>query len=151
MTLLREIWEWVNAIVSFGSNLITIILGLIAFWALVFHNKKFALLFQVLLTNFVNERVKRIKETLGKLESLDYDTKNDRPEIVALLGQVSGQIKPFTNDDSDLKLIHEELMGLLKRKTRLSEATKRRVVYEMHGALDGVSYTKSRAIAELEK
>jgi hypothetical protein len=138
----------IREVVSFGADAVTLVLGTIALWALIFHKRKVALFIRVLLSSFLNERVKRTKETLGKLESLNYDNKEDRAEIFALLGQVSGQIKPFSIANTDLATINEEVHTILAKKTRLNEATKRRLMYEMHAALDGVSYTETRAILE---
>jgi hypothetical protein len=148
MSLIQTICEWIIGIITFGANFVTLILGIVAIWILIFHSRKVSLFFQVLRSNFFNEKAKRIKETLGKLESLNYENKDDRPEINALLGQVSGQIKHFTSDDGELSKIHHELLDILAKKMRLSEPNKRRLIYEIHGALDNVTDINARSIIE---
>ena len=138
--------EWT----AFFADLVTLLLGALALWAIIFHRQKLELFFRVVLNSFVNERIKRIKETLGKLEGLNYDNKNDRPEIVALLGQVLGQIKPLINTDA-IKQVHVEMTELLQKKTRLSEATKRRLAYELHAGLDGLSFAAMQSMLEENK
>jgi hypothetical protein len=115
-------------ITQFLANLITILLGLFAFYALIFHGRKIGILFRVMVSAFLNERVKRIKETLGKLEAFNFNIREDRPEIVALLGQLSGQIKPLTSDSDAIASLHAEIIRLLDKPTTLNEATKRRII-----------------------
>jgi hypothetical protein len=143
-----SIWDYICQGVGFAADGVTLVLGALALWALVFHKRKIALVVNVLLSSFLNERIKRTKETLGKLESLSFDNKDDRAEIVALMGQLSGQIKPFIAANSDLAGINHEIREIVDRKTRLNEATKRRLTYEMHGALDNISFIETRAILE---
>ena len=99
-----------------------------------------------MLTTVMNERVKRIKETLGKLDSLNFDHKETRREIFALLGQVGGQIKPLATEQNGLDPIHKEILALLAKTAPLTEATKRRIVYELHGRLDNVSLAETQNI-----
>jgi len=134
--------------VKFGADLFTLILGGIALWGILFRRKKLALLFKVLISSFTNERVKRIKETLGKLESLTFDEKNDRKEIFALLGRVSGQIKSLATDGSGLKEIDQEIAELLCKNKPLTEATKQKIVYELHSRLDNISFVETSKILE---
>ena len=133
--------------VSFGANFVTLILGGIAIWGLIFRRKKIALIMKLMISNFTNERVKRLKETLGKLESLSYDEKPDRPEIHALLGQVSGQIKILATEQNGLMKINQDISDILAKKSALNEATKRRIVYELHGSIDTISFTETNNIA----
>lgn len=131
-----------------GADFVTLVLGGIALWGLVFHKKKISLIIKVLVNSFLNERVKRIKETLGKLDSLDYNDKEDRGEIFALLGQVSGQIKPLTATDQHLLSLYAEIQTILEKKSPLNEATKRRLVYALHGQLDGASFAETQKILD---
>lgn len=140
--------ESIARIVAFGSDLITLVLGAITLWTIVRHRKRISILVSVFLASFHNERVKRIKETLGKLDSLNFEDKRDRREIIALFGQVSGQIKHLINDRNNLKPIHDELLVLLENPVRIGEPVKRRIVYELHGELDRASFAETQRLAE---
>lgn len=144
------IGEWVSKFVTFFADLFTAILGSAGIWALIFHRQKAKLFFKLVLSGFVNERIKRIKETLGKLESLNYDDKANRPEIIALLGQTLGQIKSLTEHEP-IRQTHADISDLIDNKARISEATKRRVVYELHAALDTVSFEAMQTLLEERK
>jgi hypothetical protein len=143
-----EIIKAISDTVRFGANLFTFILGGIALWGILFRRKKLALFFKILISSFTNERVKRIKETLGKLESLTFDEKDNRKEIFALLGRVSGQIKPLATDGSGLKEIDKEISDLLAKTIPLTEATKQKIVYELHSRLDNISFVETSKILE---
>ena len=145
---MSDIAKTVSDSVTFGANFLTLILGGVALWGLLFRRKKLALVFRALISNFTNERVKRLKETLGKLESLSFDEKEDRPEILALLGQVSGQINNLATEQNGLKKVQSEITNLLAKTTRLNEATKRRIVYELHGNIDSLSFTETNKTLE---
>ena len=143
-----DILKVISEAIKFGADLFTLILGGIALWGILFRRKKITLLFKVLISSFTNERVKRIKETLGKLESLNFDEKDDRKEIFALLGRVSGQIKPLALDENGLKEIDSEISILLAKTKPLTEATKQKIVYELHSRLDNVSFSETSKILE---
>jgi hypothetical protein len=132
----KSIWEIISAIVRFGADLVTLSVGLAALWALVFHRRKISLIVKMFVNSYLNERIKRTKETLGRLESLTFDNKEHRPEIIALLGQLCGQIKTIAPAHTEVSQTYKELRELLDNKLKLTEATKRRIIYEVHSGLD---------------
>jgi len=125
---------------SILSDLVTTVLGGIALYGLIFKRKKIVLFIRLIINSQYNERVKRVKETLGKLEGFSFEEKDERTEIFNLIGQLSGQIKPLATDKNGLIKVHEELKEILDGKQKLSEAKKRNLVYELHGILDNASY-----------
>ena len=143
-----DIAKAVSDTVAFGANCVTLLIGLIALWGFVFHRKKIFLAIKVLLSSYTNERVKRLKETLGKLDSLSFEEKEDRAEIYALLGQVSGQISILATEQNGIKKIQNEISDLLAKKSQLNEASKRRIVYELHGNLDKLSFNEINNLLE---
>lgn len=136
-----DIWQWSREIVTFAAHSVSLILGLIALWALIFKGKKLAFVVRVFMSVFLNERLRRIRETLNKIESLNYEEKKNRPEIRALLGQVSGQIKPMIAGNNRLSAIHMVICNLVEDKTALTEPQKRSVVAELNGHLDDIAFT----------
>ena len=85
---------------------------------------------------YINERVKRLNETLGKLESVNYDNKEDRSEIFALMGQLLGQMKALEGMHQSIASVQTELEAIVCKKTRLNEAIKRKMLFTIHNAID---------------
>jgi len=139
-----EIWQWAREIVTFAAHLVSLPLGIIALWTLIFRRKKIAVIFKVFTNVFLNEKLRRIRETLNRLESLNYDEKPNRAEIRALLGQVSGQIKPMISSSNELAGVHKAFCDMMENTAPLTEAKKRNAVAELHGVLDNVVFTKTR-------
>jgi hypothetical protein len=135
------IWRWALEIVTFAAHFVSLTLGLIALWALIFRRKKLALIFRVFMSVFLNEKLRRIRETLNKLETLNYDEKQNRAEIRALFGQVSGQIKPMIGSNDGLAGIHKSMCDIVENAAPLTEAKKRSAVAELHGVLDNIVFT----------
>lgn len=141
---LTKVASAVADVVGFGADLITLILGVIGLVALIRNKKKIALAFKALLATFVNERVKRVRETLSKIEGLSFEEKNDRPEIFALFGQIAGQSKPLASGNDTLKNLHEEAVTIFMKKMKLTEPLKRRFVSEFQAALDDLAMTETQ-------
>jgi len=140
--------EFVAGLIGFLADLVTLVLGIAGVYGLIYHRREFKAFFRLLASSHLQERVKRIKETLGKLEGLDFNEKQDRREIFALLGQVSGQIKPLAREGTSLGRIYAEIQTLLREDEKLSEPRKRHVVYELHGCLDDETFVASCLIVE---
>src|ERR1039457_4529149 len=85
--------EDLRTTVTFIAHSCTSILGVLALWGLAKHRRKIGAFVRLVAHNVVTERVKRIKGTLGELGSLNYDVKEQRRQIVALLGQLTGMIR----------------------------------------------------------
>ncbi len=146
MKQLIDIALSVPPIVQFLSHLITIAVGGVALWGLIFKRRELTLAFRVFANTFLNQRINRLKETLGKLETLNYDQKEHRSEITALVGQVCGQLKSLAQDYPNLSQTLEHLAELVDGKKRLSEARKRRLVYEIHGHLDSTTFDQQSTV-----
>ena len=136
----------VPEIVEFLSHLITVVVGGVAIWGLIFKRRELTLAYRVFTNTYLNQRINRLKETLGKLETLSYDRKEDRSEINALVGQICGQLKPLAQDYPDLSETVEYLTELIDGKKRLSESRKRRLLYEIHGHLDSATFDQHSAV-----
>lgn len=126
----------------------TVVVGVIALIGYIFHRKKISLLFSVITNTFLSERLKRIRETLSKLESNNFENKEERKEIWALFGQVCGQVKPLVNDKNGLKEIYAEIEQIVRKETALSEALKRKVIFELNGRLDNISLDQTTKILD---
>lgn len=98
--------------------------------------------------SLVNERIKKIKGTLGELDSLDYDVKDDRRKIIALMGQLTGMVRLFASRHEGFKQFHDELLGLTQQPGTLSEATKRRLSEELHALLDEQGFAAALSLME---
>jgi hypothetical protein len=112
---------------------------------------KISLVFRYLQLSYISERTKRLKETLGKLEALNYDNKEHRSEIFALMGQISGQLKALEGEHISLTSIQGDLEQILARKLRLSEATKRRILYSIHSSVDASGQKNMKALPHIKE
>ena len=151
MELLEGIWQFVAKGMAFLSDLMTVVVGTITLYTIFWHRKEIRAFLTLLATSHLHERIKRIKETLGKLEVLNYGVKQSRPEIFALLGQLSGQIRPLVSQVPELETPYKELASLLKKEVPLSEPVKQRVLYEVHGALDSEALAASISLLGNQK
>ena len=107
---------------------------------MIFRQREITLFFRLFTNAYLNQRVTRLKETLGKLDALSYENKDHRPEVFALLGQICGQIKPLVTDYPGLQESYDQLFEYVERRKRLSESVKRRIAYELHGFLDATTF-----------
>ena len=89
------------------------------------------------------QRTARIRDTLAKLELLDYNNKNHRREIGALLHELLGQLTPLTAKYTDLQRVTNRVQDLLDERdgtARLSEGIKRQLVHETRGVLEAQGF-----------
>ncbi len=108
MQIIHEIIQVVVAVVSFLANLFTIAICGIALYGILTHRKALGAFLAVFASTQLQERNRRIRETINKLNSLDYERRDHKREVIALLGQLSDQITPQGDQDS-LKLSYEKL------------------------------------------
>jgi hypothetical protein len=134
---MEVIAEWVTLV----AHSFTAILGAVAIWGLLFHRKKITAFAQLLAYSALNERTRRIKAILGRLESLNYDDKSDRKEIVAMLAQLAGMVRLIAERHEGFRQFYAELRQTSEKPEALSEGAKRRLSEELHALLDeqGVS------------
>lgn len=138
----------IAAAIGFIADLFGVLLGGVALYALIFHRKKISLFLRIVLNSHFNERVKRMKETLGKLEQLSFDEKEHKSEIRNLLGQLNGQIKPMASDKNGLIRLQVEISAILKGEEKLTEPMKRQIIYDVHGVLDNANLSDITSIME---
>jgi hypothetical protein len=63
--------------------------------------------------------------------------------VIALLGQLCGQLNSLRGGDGRLVEISDRITALLKQKRTISEATKRRFSHEIQGVLDAMLFGQS--------
>lgn len=130
------------------ADTLTALLGLWALRGLVFHRKKINAFVKLLAHSVINDRIKRIKGTLGELDTLDYNVKEQRKEILAVLGELAGMVKGFSTGHSGFKNVYENLVNIAEQRHEVSEPTKRRLCAEIHTLLDDHSVAAAVAILE---
>lgn len=121
------------------ADTLTVLLGGLALYGLIAKRKKIATLVNVVLNSQLNERVRRIRGTLTQLENISLDDKTRYKECMALLGQLSGQLKPFAASRPKLQAPHADLVFMLEGKKHVQEHRKNAVTHEISGLLDELS------------
>jgi hypothetical protein len=81
-----------------------------------------------------------VRDLLSKLSARNYDDKESRKEIFALLGELTGRLKPFANMTPSLEKCYQDLEVLLTAKTKVTEPSKRRLLTEIEVALDSIGF-----------
>ena len=114
-------------------------LGLIALWAIIFKRNKLTLVLRVFTATLINEKLRRIRETITKLETTSYDEKQNKPIVQSLIGQLCGQIGSMVSNGNGLQKIHDRLAAMLDSKTAVSEPHKQRLLAELNAELDNIS------------
>lgn len=133
------------AIVDFVSNIVTIVLGLLALWGIVAHRGTLTELARFLHYSYLNDSFQRIRETLAKLDYLNYDDKESRREIRALLGQLNGQLKGVDPSVRTEQLL-ERLQTVVTNGRTLTEAVKREIVSAARGTIDASLHVNLRQL-----
>lgn len=121
------------------ADVLGVAFGCLALWGLVFKRKQLAQLFRILSTAHFGQRVNRCKESLGRLDALNFDNKNNRAEIHALIGQLCGCLSTLKDENPALITCHAELLQIVERKVKMSEARKCRICSELHTHLDKIT------------
>ncbi len=118
------------------ADFLTAILGSLAIWGLIKHRKKINAFVRLLAHNLITERIKKIKGTLARMDSLNYDVKEDRKEIIAILGELAGMTRSLASRHKQFNALYGEMLTLAGNPVNLSESTKRRITEEIHALLD---------------
>lgn len=140
LELVVAAYDFFAAAASLLADAVTIILGAIAIWGLLFKRKQIQRFFHALTTVYLNQRISRIKETLGQLNSLNFDNKEDKRRIRALLGQICGQLKGLTGDYPVLNELYARANNFHNEITSLTEPLKCELSHEIDGLLDKIVY-----------
>ena len=145
-----EISKLIFEVCGFISNIVTIIVGGIAIFQLSSHRGLLAQFVESLRLAHVSESSRRIRDTLMKLESLNFNEKEDKSEIRALFGQLSGQLKAFIDQSENIRNAHDEVANSISTGQKLTEPRKRFLVQLVHGAIDGSFQTGLQKIQEIK-
>jgi hypothetical protein len=138
--------DYIIPSMSVAADALSLLVGLFALWAFVFRRKEIAKLLATFSNAFAAQRLSRIKETLGKLESLNWDQKENRSEITALAGQICGQLRPLLEEFPKLEDAHKQWTVFAQVWRHRSESRKRQLIYELHGILDMDSFDQHTQI-----
>ena len=138
----QNVHDWTTVV----ANCVTILLGVGAVVGLLLKRKEIGRIISLVTNLHLRERVNRIKETLGRLEGMNYNNKEERSEIVALVGQLQGQLRGLDSSDGDLIKILQEIEGYSQPGNRPSEARKRALVYAVHGKLDNILHNGAKTL-----
>ena len=138
----QNVHDWTTVV----ANCVTILLGVSALVALLLKRKEIGRLLSLVTNLHLRDRVNRIKETLGRLEGMNYNNKEERPEIVALVGQLQGQLKGLDSSEGSLVAILEDIEGYSNPGNRLNEARKRALVFAVHGNLDNILHNGAKTL-----
>jgi len=145
-----RIWLIIGKIIEVGSQTVTLIAGLVGLYALIFHGKRVTLLLNALSYLFVSARAQKVRDLLSKLSARNYDDKESRKEIFALLGELTGRLKPFANMTPSLEKCYQDLEVLLTAKTKVTEPSKRRLLTEIEVALDSIGFETVKEFLSLK-
>lgn len=138
----QNVHDWTTVV----ANCVTTLLGVSALVALLLKREEIGRLLSLVTNLHLRDRVNRIKETLGRLEGMNYNNKEERPEIVALVGQLQGQLKGLDSSEGSLVAILEDIEGFSNPGNRLSEARKRALVFAVHGNLDNILHNGTKTL-----
>lgn len=130
------------------ADAMSIALGAVAFWGIVFKRAELRRLLAILSSLHLNQRMVKIRDTLGSIDALDYNDKVNRSELRALIGQLCGQLKAAADETPKLVMSYQRVADLASGKEKLTESRKRQMVHELHGALDFVVYSAQTNIME---
>jgi hypothetical protein len=132
--------EYVWIITARLADFIALILGGVAVWGLVFKRRQIAYVFRLARNVHLHRGIENVRETLRDLNKLDYREKESRPEIAALLGQLSGQIESLLETHPKLTDVHQKVTDLVEAKKRCSESVKRQICCQLEGILDSMIF-----------
>lgn len=131
-------FEDISKYLQFASDLVTAVLGVITLCAIIFKRKKLSLLFNVIFNTHLNNRIKRIRETLTSLENINIDIngKEKQKDAIALIGSLIGQIKPLCIKQVRLQEICDLLILMTEGKKQIKQHQINSSVHEIGGILD---------------
>jgi hypothetical protein len=130
------------------ANSITVILGCIALVALLRRREQLKAFFGLLQQVNLSQRTMQIRYTLRELERVSFDTKEERPQVRALLGQLCGQIAALKDTIPELNSAYNALLSFREKTNSITEFKKRALVHELHGILDNALFSHTQTVAE---
>jgi len=118
------------------ADLVTIGLGILGLWGLIARRRQISTFLRLTVLAYRQQRLHRVRTTLERLRHLNYEDRESRPEIRALLGQLCGELKSLSEDLPGLRPSHERLAAKIDSSFRWTELEKRRLLSEIDGACD---------------
>ena len=141
-------FQWLFEGVTFVAHLFTAVLGAFAIWGLVWHRNKIGAFVRVLAHGLIANRINKIRLTLGRLNSLNYDDKPSRREILAIIGELAGMLHAPATKHEGFRLVHEQLIALNLDPKKLTEPTKRRLAQELDALLEERAFVAAVTLME---
>jgi len=133
----------IEKICSIVGNCVTFALGCAALLGFLLNRDKISLFFRCLRLAYLGERAKCLKESLGRIERLNYESKLDRSEIFALFGQVNGQLQSLIGEHDNFEIIRQNITSYLENpqmKRCFSEPKKREIVHSIYSTIDACEH-----------
>lgn len=118
-------------IVSFLSNILTIITSSIAIYIFFIKRKTIAAAVKVILNYSYQSTLYELKEKVERLNEYNADNETDLKEIINIFNEILGQINGNPVLKDRLKTIAEKLDVILSSKCKLKEPKKRSLVSEI--------------------
>ena len=123
---------WIGVI----ADAVTICVGVGTVVLFLWNRRRIESAVRVLLNKIFMERASRLRETTARLSKLSFDDKAHRKEILALIGQARGQMKPFVLQHPAFNEPYLALDDYLKSPSTLSEPRKRELIAVIDGAIE---------------
>ena len=147
---LKAFFGHIATVFSFLADSVTVALGFLALWGLIFRRRQLALAFRVLTSAHTSHHVTRLRDTLAKLDALNWNEKERRAEVNALLGQLSGQLAPLVEDYPAFVPVHNDLLEIVQGPGRVTESKKRRIAFQLNGILDKTVFKQQHIVLDDE-
>jgi hypothetical protein len=80
---------------------------------------------------------------LARLDYLNYENKENKKEVLALLGELAGMIRALAEHSNGYKICYEDLVKWSTNSEGFSEPRKRQISQELHALLDDQSLSSA--------
>ena len=137
--------NWVQ-ILGFIADVVTVGAASVTATFAVWKRSKLVAVYRAVAWTYLDQRASRIKETLGRLENLSFDEKGNRLEIRGLFGQLCGQVGSLSREYPEFGEVLGVTTEFVDKPQTITESRKQRLVYQVHGLLEGVRINTSPAV-----
>jgi len=127
-------------IIAALSDSCTFVIAISAFVAYWKNKRKINLLLKFAINKMQQDRLNYVKDTLSRLESLNYDEKEHRTKIMNMFGTLYGQVTADTALAIKCSNVLKDIDSILKKDHTLNEHTKCRIVSEVKGHINNTIY-----------
>ncbi len=132
-------FEIIYNIVSFLSNIFTIIAAGIAIYIYIFKRKSIESFFNILINYSTQISLTELKTKLEKLNDLNAEDENERKEVINILNDIAGQIKGNPILREKCKIL-EKLTKYADNPENLNEPIKRNIVSELRENMRSIEF-----------